>query len=171
MRILWHRRKAISRPTLFKPTQPSSLLSFSIPSYIMHFTLLAIAALFLVTSSNALTIDSSLHLARHHLISARHPVVKRANSRRCIERDTTSASQPAPVASSSSPPTSSAAPAAPAPSPSPSPSQAPPSSPPSSGGSGKVGLGWSYGGEASLSNFITSKVSAFVGFSLLFVIY
>jgi hypothetical protein len=106
-------------------------------------SLLAITiALFLITFSNALSLDSSVHLARHQHIAARHSAVKRASgSARCKKRPS----------SSSTPQATSAAPAAP------SSSQAPPSS---SGGSGKVGIPWANGEESTLKNFITDKVSA-----------
>ena len=104
-------------------------------------------ALFLITFSNALSLDSSVHLARHQHIAARHSAVKRASgSARCKKRHSSSTPHA----------TSTAAPA-------PSPSQAPPTS---SGGSGKVGLAWAYSDDPSLKNFISHKVSAFVDFFL-----
>lgn len=132
----------------------------------MHLTLLAITgALFFIASSNALSVDSFHHLARHQHIAARHPAVKRASvSARCKKRNSTSTTAPsstlhptyAPPASSSShaPPSSS--------------SQAPPSSPSSGSGKGKVGIAWAYhdGDDAKLKNFITNKVSTFVDFFL-----
>jgi hypothetical protein len=107
---------------------------------------LVTAALFLtITSSNALSLDTSHHLARHQHIAARHPPVKRASvSTRCKKRNNTSAaaaSNPAPTA---------------------------PPAPSSSSGSGnlkgKVGIAWPNGDVPYLKNFITDKVSAFVDF-------
>jgi len=113
----------------------------------MLLSLLAItAALFLITSSNALSVDTSHHLARHQLIAARHPALKRASiSARCKKRNTTSVAA-APSTTSTTPHASS-------------PSQAPPASSPVSG-KGKVGIAWSYGDDPRLKNFITEKVSA-----------
>ena len=138
-----------SHGTLFDFNQLTLRLSF--PFYNMLQSLLAITAvLFLITSSNALSIDTSHHLARHQHI-ARHPVVKRASgasdSARCIKRDSTSVAVPsststANLASSSS--------------------QAPPSS-----GSGKVGIAWAFDSDGlAIKNFLTSKVSTFVDFFL-----
>ena len=138
----------------------------------MH--LLAIAsALFLITSSCALSLDSSVHLARHQQIAARHPVVNRSSvSARCQKRTPPSPStvasgtRLAASPSSSSPsqhsrPSSSQAPP-------PSSSQAPPpsSSPSTASVSGKVGIGWSLGDDSAVKNFLTDKVSAFVDFFL-----
>ena len=123
-------------------------------------TLLALtAALFLITSSNALSIDPSVHFARHHQIISRRPEVKRdSTSARCQKRgNSTSVSAAVP----SSTPTSSTPPA-------PSSSQAPPPSSSPSAGTGKVGIAWAYNNDPSLKNFITDKVSAFVDFSIFF---
>lgn len=115
----------------------------------MLLSLLAITtALFLITSSNALSLDTSHHLARHQHIAARHPAVKRASvSTRCKKRNFTSAvpaSHPTPTAPSSS--------------------QAPPSSSSPGSGKGKVGIAWPNGNAPYLKNFITEKVSVFVDF-------
>ena len=119
----------------------------------MLLSLLAITtALFLITSSNALSLDTSHHLARHQHIAARHPAVKRASvSTRCKKRNFTSAvpaSHPTPTAPSSS--------------------QAPPSSSSPGSGKGKVGIAWPNGNAPYLKNFITEKVSAYVDFFFFF---
>ena len=119
---------------------------------------ITVAALCLIISSNALSLDSSVHLARHQHIAARHPAAKRASvSARCKKRNSTSTA----VVSSTQLATSTALHA-------PSPSQAPPPSSSPSSGSGKVGLSWSYGDDPALKNFITDKVSAFVDSFLFF---
>ena len=114
-------------------------------------TFLALA-LFLVTSTNALSLDSSVHLARHQHIAARHAVERSPVNARCKKRNPPSSVSPSTPASSSQalPPSSSS-------------SQAPsPSSSPSSGPR-KAGIGWSQGpNAAALQNFITGKVSSFV---------
>lgn len=120
----------------------------------LHSFLAITAVLFLITSSNALSLDSSVHLARHQHIAARHLAVKRASgSARCKKRNSTStaAAPSAPIATSIAPPA-------------PSYSQAPPPPSSPSSRSGKVGIAWAYGGDSALQNFITNKVSAFVDF-------
>ena len=109
----------------------------------MHLTLLAITAvLFFITSSNAFSLDTSHHLARHQHIAARHPAVKRASaSTRCQKRNSTPAAAP-----SSTPTTPPAPPSSPWP------------------GKGKVGIAWPNGNAPYLKNFITEKVSVFVDF-------
>ena len=130
-------------------------------------TLIALTAafFFLITSSNALSIDTSAHhLARHHhLIAARQPQpAKRASvSAKCRKRNSTSV---APPPSTSAPANT---PAAPAPAPAPTTSQAP-ATPPSTGGNGKVGLAWAYGDDPHLANFISWKTSAYVSCFLFF---
>ena len=130
-------------------------------------TLIALTAafFFLITSSNALSIDTSAHhLARHHhLIAARQPQpAKRASvSAKCRKRNSTSV---APPPSTSAPANT---PAAPAPAPAPTTSQAP-ATPPSTGGNGKVGLAWAYGDDPHLANFISWKTSAYVFFLFFF---
>ena len=120
-----------------------SFLLFFLFEYNMHLTLLAItAALFLITSSNAFSLDTSHHLARHQHIAARHPEVKRASaSTRCQKRNSTPAAIP-----SSTPTTPPAPPSSPWP------------------GKGKVGIAWPNGNAPYLKNFITEKVSVFVDF-------
>lgn len=122
--------------------------------YNMLLSLFAITgALILVISSNALSLDSSAHLARHQHIAARRSAVERAPvSARCKKRGSTSSTSS--LVSAPSPSSSQAS--KPSPSPSPSPSS----------GSGKVGLAWAYGDDPALKNFITDKVSKFVDFFL-----
>ena len=111
-------------------------------------------ALLLIASSYALSIDSSVHLARHQQIAARHPEVKRASvSARCKKRNSNSTSGS--TVSSNSLPTNTAPPASTS-------SQAPPPSSPHTGGTGKVGIAWAYNDDPSLKNFITQKVSRLV---------
>jgi hypothetical protein len=138
----------------------------------MLLRLLAIVALFLITSSNALSLDT---LSRHQQIAARHPAVKRSVSARCQKRNSssTAAASSSPLArvaphtthsTSSAHPAVSSSHSAPSSShPAPSPSPPPPASSPSSG-SGKLGIAWALGNSPFLKNFITPKVSAFVHF-------
>lgn len=108
-------------------------------------------AFFLFASSNALSLDSSGLLARHHQIAARHHVAKRASaSARCKKRNSTSTAH----ATSTAPPASSS-------------SHAPASSSPS-GKAGKIGIAWAMGPTTLLPQFITDKVSTFVDFFSLF---
>ena len=164
---IWSFNNLAATP-LFERTwyHPSSLFFF-----LMLLSFIAIAAaLSLITSSNALSVDTSHHLVRHQHI-ARHPVVKRASaSARCKNRVPTSAAAPSstshhkstvdPAHSSSQAPSPSQAHSH---SQAPSPSQAPPSS-----GNGKVGVAWAFDGDGfAIKNFLTKKVSTFVDFFLL----
>ena len=111
-----------------------------------------LAISFFIISASALTLDSSLHLARHHDIAARHPTVKRSSvSARCKKRNPSSSTG---VASSTPLATHTAS--------TPSSSHAPPSS--VSPSSNKVGVAWSQGNTDALKHFVTPKVSAFVHF-------
>lgn len=125
----------------------------------MLLSLLATVALFL--TSNALSLDSSVHLARHQHVAARHPAIKRSVSARCQKRNSTS-----PGATSSAPPATHTA------SPTSSSHTPPQSSSPSSGSSGssgssKRGISWSNQESDSPSkNFVTDGMSLFVDFLL-----
>jgi hypothetical protein len=108
---------------------------------------------FAVSPVNALSLDTSPNYARqlgHHQVIAKK---KRADTRRCKPRPSSSVAPSAAKKSASSPP------AAPSPTTTKPASTPPATPPPSSGGRGKVGLAWANGDDGALKNFVTNKVS------------
>ena len=135
--------------------------------YIMLFNLIAITAvIFLITSSYALSVDSSRH-ARHQRIARRPPLKRPSATARCKKKPFTSVAAPTPTSTphhtltSTSHRTSTAHP-----SPSSTAHPSPTSSPPSTSGNRKVGIDWASGDPSSIKNFVTKKVSTFVDFFL-----
>lgn len=129
--------------------------------------LTTIAILFVAAPANALSVDSSVHLARHQAIARQislpEPLVKRSVATRCKVRSISSSVQPSSTPPPPAPTSSKAPPPAASPTPSPSPSPAPKQS---SGGNRKTGLAWALGGDPSLKNFLSPKVSTYVYFFL-----
>jgi hypothetical protein len=151
------------------PTKLLNLLAFS--------SLAIFACSFGATPVNAVSIDNT-HIARHagrgHAAIAKKK--RGASGKRCKPRPTSSLGQvtsatPKPPVTSQAPVTSKPAPKPTSISTSKTPAPSPPSPPPSSGGnsgsnggSGKVGIAWALGEDASLKNFKTNKVSPYVTF-------
>jgi len=142
-------------------------------------SLVILACSFGATPVNALSLDVSPNHAARHL--GHHQVIakkKRAESRRCKPRPSSSSAVPVssavkPSSSSVKPvviPTSSKAPVVvqpvkTTPKPTPTPTPTPQPAPPASNSGSKVGLAWSDGSPSDLKNFKTNKVSAIYNWS------
>ena len=127
------------------------------------FNLIALSSLAIIACSfgaspaNALSVESSPNHARHFGHHQPIALKKRADTRRCKPRPSSSSAKPpatqTPVRQDQ---------AAPKPTSSPQPASTPAAStPPPSSGKGKVGLAWANGDDAALKNFVTSKVSTY----------